>query len=193
MNCADVGNLIRKLRTDLNMTQKQLADKLGVSDKAVSKWERGLGCPDITLVTELSEILSVSLESLLSGSTEASDFKEVNMKKNKYYICPQCGNITVCTGDAEVSCCGRKLTAATPVKAAEEQKLSAEIVEDEWFISGSCPMTKDDYISFAVFITGDRMNFVKLYPEWDLHFRIPRGHGTLMWYGEKCGLLYQLI
>lgn len=99
MNCADVGNLIRKLRTDLNMTQKQPADKLGVSDKVVSKWERGLGCP----------------------------------------------------------------------------------------------MTKDDYISFAVFVTGDRMNFVKLYPEWDLHFRIPRSHGTLMWYGEKCGLLYQLI
>ena len=143
-----VLSIIRKLRTDLNMTQKQPADKLGISDKAVSKWESGLDCPDITLVTELSEILSVSLESLLSGSTETSDFKEVNMKKNKYYICPQCGNITVCTGDAEVSCCGRKLTAATPVKAAEEQKLSAEIVEDEWFISGSCPMTKNDCISF---------------------------------------------
>ena len=63
------------------MTQKQPADKLGVSDKAVSKWERGLGCPDITLVTELSEILSVSLESLLSGSTETSDFKEVKYEK----------------------------------------------------------------------------------------------------------------
>ncbi len=85
MNCADVGNLIRKLRTDLNMTQKQPADKLGVSDKAVSKWERGLGCPDITLVTELSEILSVSLEPLLSGSTETSDFKEVNMKRQPVF------------------------------------------------------------------------------------------------------------
>ena len=85
MNCADVGNLIRKLRTDLNMTQKQPADKLGISDKAVSKWERGLGCPDITLVTELSEILSVSLESLLSGSTETSDFKEVNMKRQPVF------------------------------------------------------------------------------------------------------------
>ena len=74
-------SIIRKLRTDLNMTQKQPADKLGVSDKAVSKWERGLGCPDITLVTELSEILSVSLESLLSGSTETSDFKEVKYEK----------------------------------------------------------------------------------------------------------------
>ena len=76
-----VLSIIRKLRTDLNMTQKQPADKLGVSDKAVSKWERGLGCPDITLVTELSEILSVSLESLLSGSTETSDFKEVKYEK----------------------------------------------------------------------------------------------------------------
>ena len=85
MNCADVGNLIRKLRTDLNMTQKQPADKLGVSDKAISKWERGLGCPDMTLVTELSEILSVSLESLLSGSTETSDFKEVNMKRQPVF------------------------------------------------------------------------------------------------------------
>ena len=80
-----VLSIIRKLRTDLNMTQKQPADKLGVSDKPVSKWERGLGCPDITLVTELSEILSVSLESLLSGSTETSDFKEVNMKRQPVF------------------------------------------------------------------------------------------------------------
>lgn len=193
MNCADVGRLIKRLRTDMNMTQKQLADRLGVSDKAVSKWERGLGCPDITLVTELSEILSVSIEALLSGSTETGILREVNMKKNKYYICPQCGNISVCTGEAEVSCCGRRLTALTPVKADESQKLSAEQTEDEWFISGSCPMTKDDFISFAVFVTGDRMEFIKLYPEWDLHFRILRRHGTLMWYGDKCGLLYQLL
>ena len=102
MNCSEVGGLIKKLRTAEGMTQKQLADMLGVSDKAVSKWERGLGCPDITLVTELSRILSVSVDSLLAGNTEENIFREVNMKKNKYYICPKCGSITVCTGNAEI-------------------------------------------------------------------------------------------
>lgn len=193
MNCSEVGGLIKRLRTAEGMTQKQLADMLGVSDKAVSKWERGLGCPDITLVTELSRILSVSVDSLLAGNTEENIFREVNMKKNKYYICPKCGSITVCTGNAEISCCGIRLSAQEAVKAEGDQKLCAELTDGEWHITSDHPMTKEDYISFAAFASGERLTVIKLYPEWNLSFRLPYSHGMLLWYGEKSGLLYQNI
>ena len=65
MNCADVGNLIRKLRTDLNMTQKQPADKLGVSDKAVSKWENGTSDPSTSNLIALAKLFKISAEDLL--------------------------------------------------------------------------------------------------------------------------------
>lgn len=194
MNCAESGKTIKMLRTAMGLTQKQLADKMNISDKTVSKWERGLGCPDISLIAELSDILSVSIESILNGNLDSNDFKEVSMKKNLYYVCPECGNISVCTGGAEVHCCGRKLMPLEAKKADDSQALSAEMLDGEWFVTGKSPMTKDDYISFAVFATGDRMHFIKLYPEWDLQFYIPvRGHGTLLWYGEKQGLLYRYI
>ncbi len=194
MNCAEVGRIIRSLRLEKGMTQLALAHKLGISDKAVSKWERGLGCPDITLLNELADILSVSTEAILSGELPLSGQMEVNMKNNKYFICPECKSLTVCTGSAQITCCGRKLSPVTAVKADDTQKLNAEVIEYEWYISGNHPMTKDDYISFAAFVTAETMHMIKLYPEWDLHFRIPaRGHGTLLWYGDKSGLLYQYL
>ena len=54
MNCEKIGKLILKYRKEKNMTQKNLADELNISDKAISKWERGLGCPDISLLIPLS-------------------------------------------------------------------------------------------------------------------------------------------
>lgn len=62
-----MGKFIASLRKEKNMTQKDLADKLYVSDRAVSKWERGLNFPDITLLKKLSEVLGVSLTELLNG------------------------------------------------------------------------------------------------------------------------------
>ena len=57
MDCKKIGSLIYELRKDKNMTQKQIADLMNISDKTISKWERGLGCPDISLLPELSHIL----------------------------------------------------------------------------------------------------------------------------------------
>ena len=55
-------------------------------------------------------------------------------------------------------------------------------------------MRKENYISFVAFATGDRLQVVKQYPEWDLQLRIPRrGHGMLLWYAQADGLLYQLL
>ena len=61
------GRFIAQLRKENNLTQKELADKLGVSDKTVSKWETGNGIPDVSLLQPLCEILSVNLNELLSG------------------------------------------------------------------------------------------------------------------------------
>lgn len=189
-----IGNIIKALRIEKKLTQKQLADKLGISDKAVSKWERGLGAPDISLIRELSDLLDVNISNLLSGDLSRNDFFGGNMKKTKYYICPDCKNIVISTGNAEVSCCGKKLTAQKPTKASEEQKLKVEILEGDWYITSDHPMTKEHYIFFIAFATGDRVQIIKQYPEWNLEQRIQkRGHGMLLWYCIEHGLFYQLL
>lgn len=189
-----IGSIIRVLRIEKEMTQKQLADKMNISDKTISKWERGLGCPDISLLAELSNILGVDLGVLLSGELVTNNLIGGNMKKTKYYICNVCHNISLCTGNAEVSCCGRKLEEQTMQKADESNKLSIEVIEDDWFITSSHPMNKDHYISFVAFATGDRIQIIKQYPEWDMQLRVPkRGHGMLLWYCIKHGLYYQLV
>lgn len=194
MDCIKIGNLIRKLRREKGLTQLALADKMNISDKAVSKWERGLGCPDVSLLPELSGILGVDLAGLLSGELDANDPVGGNMKKLKFYICPDCGNIITATAEAAVSCCGKKLAAQTPEKAAEGEKLKAEVIENDYFISSDHEMTKEHYIPFVAFLTGDTLLLRKLYPEWDLQTRLPViGHGTLVWYCTRHGLKYQLI
>ncbi|SHK87848.1 Helix-turn-helix [Anaerocolumna jejuensis DSM 15929] len=189
-----VGNIIRTLRIERNMTQKELADKMNISDKTVSKWERGLGCPDISLISELSDLLGVDTQSLLVGDITPNDFVGGNMKNTKYYVCPTCHNISLCTGEAEVSCCGKKLTVQQMKKAGDTEKLSVEVLEDEWFITSEHPMTKEHYISFVAIASGESIQIIKQYPEWNLELRIPkRGYGMLIWYCIKHGLFYQLL
>ena len=65
-----IGQFIRDRRIELCMTQQQLADKLGITDKAVSKWERAVSYPDITILRELSAALEVSVTELLAGERE---------------------------------------------------------------------------------------------------------------------------
>ena len=116
------------------------------------------------------------------------------MKKTNYFVCPTCGNISLCTGNATVSCCGRTLTALEAKKASDEEKLKISEVEDEWYIETDHPMIRENYISFVAFATGDKIQMTKLYPEWDMQVRIQRrGHGKLIWYSTTKGLFYQLI
>lgn len=67
MNPIKIGNLISKKRKEKSMTQKELAEKLGLTDRAISKWERGLGCPDISYLEDLSKVLGISVVELLRG------------------------------------------------------------------------------------------------------------------------------
>ena len=70
MNTEKIGKFIAQKRKEKNYTQKELALKLGVTDRAVSKWERGLGCPDISLLEDLSKILDISIVELLNGESK---------------------------------------------------------------------------------------------------------------------------
>ena len=80
MDNIKTGNLIKELRKEKGMTQKDLADKLHITDRAVSKWERGLCAPDISLLEPLSEILEVKVTDLISGEQSAEEEKEVETK-----------------------------------------------------------------------------------------------------------------
>lgn len=194
MDCEKIGGLIGRLRRERGMTQRELARRLDVTDKAVSKWERGLGCPDVSLLTGLTEALGVDMTALLAGELPPEEPSGGSMKKAKYYVCLACGGITMTTGDAEVSCCGRKMSPLEAQKAGAEEKLNVEKVEDEWFITSGHPMTKAHYIAFVAFAAGDRLQLIRQYPEWDLQVRLPaRGHGMLLWYCTEHGLFYQML
>lgn len=194
MDCNKIGKLIYHLRKEKDMTQKQLADLMNISDKTISKWERGLGCPDVSLLPELSQILGVNIEEILLGEIEFNEMVGGNMKKLKFYVCPQCNNLMTATGDASISCCGKRLEALVAAKATEKHLLNIEPIEDELFVSSAHEMRKEHYISFVAYVTGDKALIVKQYPEWNMQFRFHKlGHGKLYWYCSNHGLFYQLI
>ena len=174
------------------MTQLQLAEQLNISDKAVSKWERGLGCPDVSLLPELSQIFNVDLEKLLAGELNSNEILCDNMKKMHFYVCPVCGNMITAMTDTGISCCGKKLQPLQPHKADENQKLNVARIENDFYITANHPMEREHYIPFVALLTSDTLMLRKLYPEWELQVRIPIfSHGRLLWYCNRHGLFYQ--
>lgn len=182
MDCIKVGRLIFSMRKELGFTQSELANKLNISDKTVSKWERGLGCPDISLLNELADILGISTEIILSGELSPNEIDGGNMKKVKFYLCPDCTNILASTGNADISCCGRKLTPLSVKKADEVHSISIEDVEDEQFITFSHDMTKQHYICFFAYVTYDKLYMFRMYPEQSPTLRIPKLYGGKMFF-----------
>jgi len=187
--------LLFELRKEKGYTQKQLAELLQVSDKTVSKWERAAGLPDISILPKLSEVFSVSVETLLSGKRVKNPLVVGNMQKIKFYICPSCGNLLTATDEAAIFCCGSALQEAIPQKADTEHMLLLEPCEDELFVTAKHPMRKDHYIAFAAFVTGDKIMLQKLYPEWDMQFRLHsrNKHGKLYSYCTQHGLFCQMF
>lgn len=153
-----------------------------------------MGCPDISLLCELSKILNVDLSELLRGQLTSNDILGGSMKRIKFYVCPNCGNILTALSDTAISCCGKKLLPLELKKANAADRLSVEIIENEFFISANHEMTKEHYISFVALITHDTLILRKQYPEWDLQACIPFfAHGQLVWYCTRHGLFYQSI
>lgn len=174
MDCEKVGKIIRKLRLEKQFTQQSLAERLHLSDRTISKWECGLGCPDVSLLPELSRQLGADIHQLLEGDLSPNSTDRGNMKRIKFYRCPLCGNIMTMTGEAKVSCCGRQLSSMEIQAADAQHALHIELVEDEYYITFAHPMTKDHYISFFACVGCDRILLVRLYPEQGSEVRIPR-------------------
>ena len=159
------GAVIKRLRENKKMTQEELAEKVFVSSKAVSKWETGQGFPDISLIEPLAKALDISVIELLSGEDIRNLNKSSNMAKSKFYVCPVCGNVINASGEAVVSCCGITLPPLEPEVSDDEHNISVEIVEDEYYVTVDHPMTKDHYISFLAAVSDQGVQFIKLYPE----------------------------
>ena len=190
MNNYITGAAIKQLREAKGMTQAELAEKLGVSGKAVSKWETAKGLPDISLLEPLSKALGISVTELMSGEPVQNKNISANILRSKFYVCPVCGNIIRTTGETVISCCGITLPPLEPETADDEHLVTIENVEDEQFITVRHPMTKDHFISFIVYLTSDRVQFVKLYPEGNAETRLNlRGFGKLYIYCNKHGLM----
>ena len=189
MNTYVTGNTIRQLREDRRMTQADLAQKLGVSSKTISKWETGKGLPDITLLQPLAQALGISVIELMNGEHITNRNISANLRRCKFYVCPICGNILYSTGNAVVSCCGVTLPPLEAEDADDDHTVTVENVEDEHFITVHHPMTKEHFISFVAYVTCDRVQFVKLYPEGEAQTRLQmRGLGTLYYYCNRHGL-----
>ena len=172
------GAVIKRLRENKKMTQEELAQKIFVTSKAVSKWETGKGFPDIGLLESLGKALDVSVIELLSGEDITNLNKACNMAKGKFYVCPVCGNVIQTTGEALISCCGITLPPleAEAAGSDEDHSLKIETVEDEYFVTMNHPMTKEHYISFIAAILDNGVQLVKLYPEGnaEARFKISR-------------------
>ena len=186
------GATIKRLREAKGITQTQLAEQIGVSSKAVSKWETAKGLPDISLLQTLSQALGVSVIELMNGEQITNRNRSSNLLRVKFYVCPVCGNVLWGFGDTMISCCGVTLPALEAEEADESHALTVESVEDEHYLTVRHPMTKEHYISFTAFVTTDRIRLVKFYPEGDAQTRMPlRGHGLLYWYCNRHGLFCQ--
>ena len=165
MNQYITGAVIRQLRENRNLTQAELAEKLGVSDKTVSKWETCKGYPDISLLEPIAAVFDVSVAELLSGNTVSNVNVSANMLRSKFYVCPVCGNIIHTMGEAVIHCHGVQLTPAQAEETDESHMIFIEGVEDEYYVRIEHDMTKTHYISFIAAISPDRIQQVKLYPE----------------------------
>ena len=192
MNTYVTGNTIKLLREAKHMTQAELGDKIGVSSKTVSKWETAKGLPDISLLKPLSQALGVSVIELMNGEQITNRNRSSNLLRAQFYVCPVCGNVLLGFGDTMISCCGVTLPALEAEEADESHALTIETVEDEHYLTIEHPMTKEHYISFAAFVTTDRIQLVKFYPESEAQTRMQlRGHGRLYWYCNRHGLFCQ--
>lgn len=194
MDMKKTGSLIAALRKEQNMTQKELADLLYLSDRTISKWERGAGAPDVSIWKELAEVLDVSVRDLLAGERKRNPKDGGNMKRTKFYVCPHCGNILTASANAQLACCGTPLQPLEAVPENDAHAVKVEVIDGEYYISTQHPMSKEHHISFMALLSGDKLYINRLYPEGDAAVRFPRiGMGTLYYYCTEHGLFRKYI
>ena len=189
MNQYVTGNMIKELREKNNMTQAELAEKLCVSDKAVSKWETGKGYPDISLLESIAQVFGISVTELMMGNAVNNVNVSANMMRSKFYVCPVCGNIIHSMGEAVINCHGILLTPANAEETDEHHKIFIERVEDEYYVQIEHDMTKKHYISFIAALSSDKIQMIKLYPEGNAEGRFKMsGVKQILFYCNRDGL-----
>lgn len=194
MNNYITGKIIKELREKQNFTQIELANMINVSDKTVSKWETGRGLPDISLIEALSKALKVSVIELMNGEYIINKNKSCNMLKSKFCVCPICGNIIHTMGENLNSCCGINLPILEAEPENENHIINCKVVENEYYVFINHDMTKEHNISFIAYITADRCEIQKLYPEQNAEARfLNRGKGIIYIYCNKDGLIKKII
>ena len=194
MDCCVTGAVIRTLRERLGMTQAELAEKICVSDKTVSKWETGRGFPDVSLLEPLGSALQVSVQELLCGQAVMNTNRSSNMMKSRFYVCPVCGNVLFARGDAVVSCCGIQLPVLEGEDPDPAHMLEVQKSEDEILVTAKHSMSKDHFLSFVAYMTTDRCEIRALYPEGSADTRFfYRGSGWLFCWCNRHGLFRQRL
>ena len=168
------GTVIRDLREAKGLTQEELAARILVSGKAVSKWETGRGFPDVSLLEPLAKALGISVIELLSGERVTNRNRAFNMYRSRFYVCPVCGNAVFAAGEAVVSCCGITLPPLIAEDPDDAHGILFEPSEDEWLVRVRHPMTKEHHISFLAAVSDRGVQLVKLYPEEDAEARFMR-------------------
>lgn len=189
MNQYITGIIIKELREKNHMTQAELANKLSVSDKTISKWETAKGYPDISLLEPLAKVFGVSITELISGNAVNNKNISANMMRSKFYVCPICGNIIHSMGEAVIHCHGILLTPCQAEETDENHKIFIERAEDEYFVRIEHDMTKQHYISFIAALSMDKIQMIKLYSEGNAEARIKiRGVKKIFFYCNRDGL-----
>ena len=191
MNQYVTGAVIKELREKNKMTQLQLAEKLGVSDKTISKWETAKGYPDITLLEPIAEAFRISVTELISGNAIQNANVSANMLRSKFYVCPVCGNVIHSMGEAAIHCHGIGLTPLEAEATDERHMVFIERIEDEYYVRIDHSMTKEHYISFVAAASSEGMQMVKLYPEGSAEARLKiRGVKRIFFCCNRDGLFY---
>ncbi|MBR3152112.1 MAG: helix-turn-helix domain-containing protein [Clostridia bacterium] len=194
MNNYITGKIIKELREKKKLTQLELANIISVSDKTISKWETGKGLPDISLIEPLAKALGVSVIELMNGEHIINQNKSCNMLKSKFSVCPICGNIIHTMGENINSCCGINLPILEAEKENKSHNINCEEIENEYYVSINHDMNKEHYISFIAYVTNDRCEIQKLYPEQNVETRfLRRGKGIVYVYCNKDGLIKKII
>ncbi len=189
MTVNKTSTLIRQLREKQGITQSQLADRIGVSDKTISKWETSRGYPDVSCMEPLATALGVSVSELLSGDAKTNRNKSSNPRRTKLYVCPDCGNILFSMGDALISCCGNLLEPLSIQENDDAHDIHCELVEGELYVSSDHEMSKEHYISFYAYVSQNVWHMSKQYPESNAEVRLCVFRpGDLYWYCSEHGL-----
>lgn len=170
------GAMIRRLREKQGLNQQELADRLCVSGKAVSRWETGRGYPDLTLLESLARALNVSVAELLSGTDVTNTNPGGNMLRARFYRCPVCGNALFSAGEAVISCHGIALPPMEAEPCDERHPLKIEVSEDEYYVSIEHEMTREHFVVFLAALSDNGVQLARLYPEGaaEARFRISR-------------------